>query len=109
VPAAPWASSFVGPAPETIEIGLVAYPTFFGSITLAGSSIRPLPELEIDPLDVVPTAAVLLGIPLARDLPGHVLLEAIGAERFEPDLTCASYKSFVDRSLAAVRASSDAR
>ena len=48
-----------------------------GMILLAGPGIRPSARIEGATLyDVMPTMAALLGLPLARDLPGAVLEQA---------------------------------
>ena len=56
-----------------------------GVFALSGPGVRPGSRLGgIDVFDVAPTLAWLLGLPVARDLPGHVLLEA-----FQPDFVTA--------------------
>ena len=50
-----------------------------GVLFVRGPGVRPGPGLEAGPLDVAPTVAWLLGLPVADDLPGRILAEA-----FEP-------------------------
>ena len=56
-------------------------PAFLGIFTLAGPGIRAGADLgTLSPLDVAPTLAYLLGLPVSQALPGRVVTEAFTAE-----------------------------
>ena len=56
-------------------------PAFHGIFAIAGPGIRPGADLgTASVLDVAPTLAYLLDLPVADDLPGRVLTEAFTAE-----------------------------
>lgn len=56
-----------GPEPEVLETPLV----------MAGRGVRPGTHGEARQIDIAPTAAALLGLPLSGAAEGHVLLEAL--------------------------------
>jgi hypothetical protein len=57
--------------------GLGQPDALLGILSITGPGVRAGVEVEADVLDVAPTLAYLLNLPVAEDLPGHVLVDAL--------------------------------
>jgi len=83
-----------------------------GIMLLWGPDIRPgtLIEQPVHLVDAAPTALYLMGFPIARDMPGRPLLEAIDAAQVarRPPASIASYETEAQRSSFAVDPDLDA-
>ena len=57
----------------------------WGILSITGAGVRAGVEVEANVLDVAPTLAYLMGIPVAEDLPGRVLVEGMTDEKLASD------------------------
>lgn len=77
IPPGAFAPLYPGGAPADLEIALTGVPLERGLLLVSGGPFRPVEELRGGALDVLPTAAAVLGVPVAWDLPGSPLVRAL--------------------------------
>ncbi|MEW6747328.1 MAG: tetratricopeptide repeat protein [Planctomycetota bacterium] len=82
------------PENDSVQVGTAhLWHTRYGIFAARGPGVRvgiKLPEVTV--YDIAPTILYLLGLPVAKDMPGHVVIDALEPQGLRPQRTIESYE-----------------